>query len=81
VEQGDQSTADDAKAALDYAWNYFDRHAQQRQTVFNFYLIIIGASIAAYASTLTSLQHATHLFHSVIGAIVALASFVFWRLD
>jgi hypothetical protein len=40
------------QAAISHAWDYFAFHAQQRQTVFNFFLILVGASVAAYASTL-----------------------------
>ena len=35
---------------FDYAWNYFDFHAKQRTTIFNFFLIFIGFILNAYAT-------------------------------
>ena len=76
----EQSTFDDAeKAALSLAWDYFVYHAQQRQTVFNFFIILIGASLAAFAATIDK-PAATRL-HFVIGSVLAIGSFLFWRLD
>lgn len=76
------SSFDEAEqAAMSHAWDYFEFHAHQRQTVFNFFLILVGASIAAYVTLLTKAEGSHHLFHAVLGAIVALSSFLFWRLD
>ena len=38
--------------ALYYAWDHFAYHAQKRQTVFNFFLLVVGGSIAAYSATI-----------------------------
>src|SRR5262245_28368161 len=35
---------------LDYAWNWFDFHARQRTSMFNFYIIVIGATLGAIAA-------------------------------
>ncbi len=72
----------DAKTqALYYAWDHFAYHAQQRQTVFNFFLLLIGGCVAAYSSTMGESGGAYDYFRSFLGAVLALASFVFWRLD
>jgi hypothetical protein len=68
------------KAAMSYAWGYFAFHAQQRQTVFNFYLILIGASVAAYGGTLGKDGLHDH-FKAGLGLLVVVISFLFWRLD
>jgi hypothetical protein len=34
------------KEARTYAWDHFAYHAQQRQTVFNFYLLLVGPFLA-----------------------------------
>jgi hypothetical protein len=76
----DKSSFDDAeKAAQSYAWGYFAFHAQQRQTVFNFFIVLSGASLAAYAATIDKSLVAK--FHFVIGCVLAASSFFFWRLD
>ena len=76
----DKSAFDDAeKATQSYAWGYFAFHAQQRQTVFNFFIVLIGASLAAYAATIDKSSAAK--FHFVIGCVLATSSFFFWRLD
>jgi hypothetical protein len=80
VTEADKSPFDDAeKAAQSYAWGYFVFHAQQRQTVFNFFIILIGASLAAYAATIDKVSVAK--FHFIIGCVLAASSFLFWRLD
>ena len=64
---------------MSHAWDYFAFHAQQRQTVFNFFLILVGASIAAYAGTLGKSEAA--YFHLMIGFLISISSLLFWRLD
>jgi hypothetical protein len=76
----EKSTFDDAEqAAISHAWDYFAFHAQHRQTVFNFFLILVGASIAAYAATLGKSEAA--YFHLMIGFLISISSLLFWRLD
>lgn len=69
------------KDAQEYAWNHFAYHAQQRQTVFNFYLLLVGGCIAAYASTLGEAELEYERFRAFMGAVLAFASLLFWRLD
>jgi hypothetical protein len=80
---GDEKPSFDSaeQAAISHAWNYFVYHAQQRQTVFNFFLILIGASIAAFGATLAKPESSHPLFHAVLGALISICSFLFWRLD
>ena len=73
MSQSKEADFDDAqKAAIAHSWNYFVFHAQQRQTVFNFFLILVGASVAAFASTLAKAEGALDHFHSVLGILVGL---------
>jgi hypothetical protein len=69
------------KEARLHAWSYFAYHAQQRQTVFNFYLLLTGGCIAGFASTLGENQLEYYYFRMIIGLVLAVASFLFWRLD
>lgn len=76
----EKASFDDAeKAAQSFAWNYFAFHAQQRQTVFNFFVVLIGASLAAFAATID--KPAAAKLHTVIGCVLMISSFLFWRLD
>jgi hypothetical protein len=48
---------------LKYAWDYFDFHARQRTTMFNFFVLFVGFVLNAYATLLKD--------HSYIAMIVA----------
>jgi hypothetical protein len=74
-----KSKAEDA--AREHAWNWFQYHAGQRQAVFRFYVLMAGAISTAYLTTVStqtgSLQADSYLF----GLLLAVLSFLFWRLD
>jgi hypothetical protein len=38
------------KTQFDYAWKWFDFHAKQRTSMFNFYIIVVGATLGAVAA-------------------------------
>lgn len=62
-----------------YAWAYFDRHAEQRLKTFNFYLILCAAIIAglfAFAREPEELPNAWPL-----PLLLSVLSFIFWKLD
>jgi hypothetical protein len=80
VELEQVSVEEAEKTAMSHSWNYFAFHAQQRQTVFNFFLILVGASIAAYGGTLGKDGMHDH-FKAGLGLLVTISSFLFWRLD
>jgi hypothetical protein len=67
--------------ALYYAWDHFAYHAGQRQTVFNFFLLLIGGCVAAYGSIMGESGVPYNYFRSFLGVVLALGSLVFWRLD
>ena len=46
------SLSGDGKDQLDYAWKWFAHHAQQRISMFNFFLVGIGILAAAYSTLL-----------------------------
>lgn len=66
--------------AFDHAWRYFELHAQQRITVFNFFLAISGLVSAGVG---VCLQQGTNfsLLASLLGVFLILVSFIFWKLD
>lgn len=69
------------RRAADYAWRWFEYHAGQRQAVFRFYLILVGAASAAYLTALQSEKDELSSWAFVFGALLAFLSFLFWRLD
>ena len=71
---------DDVKLALEHAWRYFQMHAQQRISVFNYFvasssLLVTGLGIALHA------PRDTWPLGLAAGILLMLLSFVFWNLD
>ncbi len=66
--------------SIDHAWRYFELHAQQRMTVFNFYLAISGLISAGIG---VCLQEGPEflLLVSLLGFFLSLISLLFWKLD
>lgn len=70
---------DEFSRASEHIWKYFELHAQQRMTVFNFYIAITGLLAAGIGVTLQ--QGGKYvLFTSLMGVFVAFISFIFWKL-
>src|SRR5216683_4257117 len=76
-EQRDREAAE--KSAGIYAWEYFKYHAGQRQAVFRFYLVLIGAATLAYAYSLRA--DGSGIVKYFTGTVYIVASLLFWRLD
>lgn len=68
------------EAMLEHTWRYFELHANQRMSVFNFFVVMSGALAAGVAA---SLQGSAKLagIGIVLGSLLPLVSFVFWKLD
>ncbi|MFJ5377377.1 hypothetical protein ACIPSX_08495 [Pectobacterium sp. CHL-2024] len=64
----------------EHVWRYFELHAQQRMTVFNFYIAITSLLAAGIGF---SLQQGGKfaLFTTLMGVFVTFISFIFWKLD
>jgi hypothetical protein len=65
---------------FEHAWRYFQLHATQRITVFNYFLLISGVVASGLAATLQGSQRFSSL-GVVLGLLLTLVSFVFWKLD
>lgn len=63
---------------FDYAWNWFQYHAAQRLTAFNFFLIIVGLLLVAYAQ---AIDHGWVGVGVAVGALGALVAVGFSALD
>lgn len=74
------SRKNDWDAATEHAWRYFELHAGQRMTLFNYFTFFAGLMAAGIAATLQS-DAAFAYFGLVLGPLLALLAFVFWKLD
>jgi hypothetical protein len=78
-------------SAREYAWNWFEFHAKQRQQSFRFYLTLIGALLAAYyiaarLSIILQIRQNDHVpgfdpCPFLISAVAIVVSVLFYRLD
>lgn len=68
------------KEQRDYAWSYFQLHANQRISSFNFFVVIAALLTTGLAGTLKS-----DFEHHYVGVALALSlmviSFIFWKMD
>lgn len=64
----------------DHAWNYFNIHAGQRMSVVNFYLLLIGLLTTGFVTTLER-NFPGHWLGSILGLVMVVISYVFWKLD
>lgn len=77
--KGQSATTSAEDAAREYAWRWFEYHASQRQAVFRFFLLVSGALAAAYVTLAKSSPPSKATL--AIGGLMAIAAFLFWRLD
>jgi hypothetical protein len=66
--------------ALDHAWRYFALHAQQRISVFSFFVVLSGILATGIGAGLQAGKPMAPVV-AILGALLALFSFVFYRLD
>ncbi|WP_281893427.1 hypothetical protein [Pseudomonas atacamensis] len=66
--------------SLEHAWKYFELHAQQRMTVFNFFLAISGLISAGIGAGLQQGDKFSVLV-CLLGGFLFFISFLFWKLD
>lgn len=66
------------KARFQFAWNWFEFHARQRMTMFNYFLITTGILVNAYAGAFKEKIFAMCVF---VGALGFLQSLGFLMID
>lgn len=65
---------------FEHAWKYFEIHSQQRMTVFNFYITVVGLLVAGCGIALQ--QGGKFMYFSVIlGFFISFITFIFYKLD
>jgi len=68
------------KEQREYAWNYFQLHAEQRMKSFYFFVVIAALFINAIAGSFKEVSR-FHFMGALLGFSLAITSFVFWKLD
>lgn len=66
--------------ALDHAWRYFALHAQQRMSVFNFFIVLSGILATGIGAGFQAGKSMAFVVMT-LGLLLALLSFVFYRMD
>lgn len=79
--------------ALNYAWNWFEYHAKQRFTAFNYFLVLVGVVVVGYIKCVelagksfssmdqVGMSKIWWSLASAIGLIGMIISIAFWFLD
>jgi hypothetical protein len=68
------------KDQRDYAWSYFQLHANQRMSSFNFFVVIAALLTTGIARTFDK-DFEFYLVGVMLGASLSVVSFTFWKLD
>jgi hypothetical protein len=55
---------------FEYGWRFFDFHAKQRTTIFNFFVVFSGFLIGAFAILLQKNEHWPLVILSLFGAVI-----------
>jgi ADP-ribose pyrophosphatase YjhB (NUDIX family) len=76
--KGAPSTEADMAWARIYSWDWFKFHAQQRLTVFNFYLVFSAFLFAGFATLAVNSKYELCV---LVAIAIVLVNFLFWRLD
>ena len=61
---------------FDYGWKYFDFHAKQRTTMFNFFILFAGMLANAYVLLLSKDFFVLSLLTAILGVLISV-SFIF----
>ncbi len=68
------------KEILNLSWNYFQQHAQQRLSFFNFFVVFAVLATTGLISTLQE-EYNAHSIGIAVGLMLSLISFIFYKID
>ena len=74
----DNKLSDLNKARIELAWNWFEFHAKQRTSFYNYFLIITGILLNGY---FISFQHNLFSFSIAVAVFGMINTFCFWSID
>ena len=61
-------------------WEYFKVHAQQRMSLFNFFVVFSSLATTCLVATFREETRA-HMLGVGLGILLMVVSFIFWKLD
>ena len=64
----------------EHAWNYFQLHASQRMSVFNFFVVMSALFTTALATSFTE-KFNYPAIGVILGVGLVVIAFIFWKLD
>ena len=70
----------DINEQKDYAWKYFELHANQRMSTFNFFIVIAALMTTALAKTFERDFQYSYV-GIILGIGLSLSAYIFWKLD
>lgn len=70
----------ESEKIIDHVWKYFEIHSQQRMTLFNFFIVVVGGIASAIGFCLQSEKDLTFIIYSLIVVLLTI-SFLFYKLD
>ena len=68
------ASSQSANMQFEYAWRWFDLHAKQRVSMFNFFLLSVGALATAYGLLLREQLYVVAAVAAFMGVFVSLVS-------
>jgi len=74
------SDSSSVKEQRDYAWSYFQLHANQRMSSFNFFVVIAAILTTGLARTFDK-DFEFYFVGLMLGASLLVVSFTFWKMD
>jgi len=78
---GGRSTGDFSSTEMRaHIWNYFNVHANQRMSMFNFFLVLTGLLGAGLAACVQG-QRVLQLLGGITGLFLSAVAFAFYKLD
>lgn len=70
----------ESEKIIDHVWKYFEIHSQQRMTLFNFFIVVVGGIASAIGFCLQSEKDLAFIIYSLIVVLLTI-SFLFYKLD
>lgn len=70
----------DDERALEHAWKYFELHAGQRVSIFNFFVVFSGLLVTGLGASFQDLPRYA-VVGVTLGLLLAILSYLFFRLD
>lgn len=69
-----------SEKVVEHVWKYFEIHSQQRMTLFNFFILVVGGIISAIGFCLQSEKDLRFLV-DIFSITLIVISFLFYKLD